>query len=127
MKKILIADDEELNRDLLRELLEVKGYEVCEARNGDEVMERATGDAPDLILMDIRMPHSDGFKALARLRSTPSTASIPVIAVTAFAMNSDRQRVQEAGFDAYISKPVNFQELLRTIRELLQVSDDISA
>ena len=68
MKKILIADDEELNRDLLRELLEVNGYEVCEAEDGNKVLERTTSDAPHLILMDIRMPHADGFKTLAKLR-----------------------------------------------------------
>lgn len=119
MKTILIADDEELNREVLRELLEVNGYQVCEAVDGNELLERAGAAPPHLILMDIRMPHVDGYKALAKLRATPETAAIPVVAVTAFAMDSDRQRTQAAGFNAFISKPIDFHLLLRTIRELL--------
>ena len=119
MKRILIADDEELNREVLRDFLELKGYAVCEATNGLEVLERAQGDAPHLILMDIRMPHADGFKALEKLRSVPATASIPVVAVTAFAMSSDRQRTEAAGFNAYVSKPVDLSRLLQTVRDLL--------
>lgn len=119
MMKVLIADDEELNREVLRELLEVNGYEVSEAADGNEVLERASSDAPQLILMDIRMPHLDGYKTLAKLRAIPETASIPVVAVTAFAMDSDRQRTQAAGFNGFVTKPVDFQLLLRTVRELL--------
>ncbi|MGH9644665.1 MAG: response regulator [Terriglobales bacterium] len=120
MKRILIADDEELNREVLREFLEVNGYEVCEACDGNEVLEHARDEPPHLILMDIRMPHADGFKVLAKLRSSPAAASIPVVAVTAFAMDSDRRRAEEAGFNAYISKPVDLRLLLQTVRELLQ-------
>lgn len=120
MKRILIADDEELNREVLRDFLELNGYEVCEAANGHEVLERANGDVPHLILMDIRMPHADGYKALEKLRAAPGTASIPVIAVTAFAMDSDRQKTETAGFNGYISKPINLQLLLKTVRGLLE-------
>jgi CheY-like chemotaxis protein len=119
VSRILIADDEEMNREVLREVLAANGYEVFEAANGNEAVERARKDAPDLILMDIRMPQVDGFAVLARLRSTQGSAAIPVVAVTAFAMQTDRKRAQEAGFDAYLSKPVDFQLLLRTVRELL--------
>jgi CheY-like chemotaxis protein len=122
VSRILIADDEEMNREVLREFLEINGYEVCEASDGNEVLERARGDAPELILMDIRMPVVDGFAALNKLRAAPATASIPVVAVTAFAMNSDRERTENAGFNAYVSKPINFQLLLKTIRDLLQAA-----
>ena len=119
MSRILIADDEEMNREVLRELLEANGHEVREATDGAGAFESACSEPPNLILMDIRMPQMDGYATLAKLRANPSTAGIPVVAVTAFAMGSDRQRTQAAGFDAYVSKPVDFQLLLRTIRQLL--------
>ena len=117
--RMLIVDDEEMNREVLRELLEANGYQVHEATDGAEAFERARSDVPNLILMDIRMPKVDGFDTFAKLRSDPDTARIPVIAVTAFAMESDRLRTLSAGFDAYISKPVDFQLLLKTIHQLL--------
>jgi two-component system cell cycle response regulator DivK len=119
LNRILIADDEEMNREVLRELLETNGYEVSEAADGAEAFQRACSETPSLILMDIRMPRADGFATLARLRAHPGTTGIPVVAVTAFAMDSDRQQAQAAGFDAYVSKPVDFQLLIRTIRRLL--------
>ncbi len=119
MTRILIADDEEMNREVLRELLQLQGFEVREAANGQQAVDAARSDPPDIILMDIRMPHVDGFAALEKLRSSPATAAIPVVAVTAFAMDSDRHRALMAGFNAYISKPVEFPLLLKTIRQLL--------
>jgi CheY-like chemotaxis protein len=119
VKRILIADDEEMNRELLRELLEDSGYEVREASDGAEAFAIACKELPSLILLDVRMPRMDGYSVLANLRRRPDTAAVPVIAVTAFAMDSDRERLTAAGFDGYVSKPLNFDTLLSTITQLL--------
>jgi two-component system cell cycle response regulator DivK len=119
VKRILIADDEDMNRELLRELLEDSGYEVREASDGTEAFAIACNEMPSLILLDVRMPRMDGYSVLSNLRQRPDTAALPVIAVTAFAMDSDRERLEAAGFDAYISKPLNFNFLLSTISRLL--------
>jgi two-component system cell cycle response regulator DivK len=109
--KVLVADDEEMNRELLRAMLERIGHDVEEAVDGWEAVERASAAAPAAVLMDIRMPRLDGFAALAWLRSNAATSSIPVIAVTAFAMDGERERIEAAGFDGYVSKPVDIDRL----------------
>jgi CheY-like chemotaxis protein len=119
VSNILLVDDEEMNREVLREMLMVHGHKVREATNGAEAFAFACEELPDLILMDIRMPQLDGFSSLAKLRAHPQTANIPVVAVTAFAMDPERHRAEVAGFNGYVSKPVDFQLLLRTIQHLL--------
>ena len=121
--QILIADDYDDNRELLRLMLEPDGYIVREARNGHECIESARTNPPDLALIDLSMPKLDGWGALRELRRDPLTRSIPCVAVTAFAAEQDRQNALEAGFDAYVSKPFRSRELLETVSRLLHASD----
>ena len=113
---ILIVEDNEKNLKLVRDLLQVKGYRTLEAGTGELGVELARQHTPHLILMDIQLPGLDGVAALGQLKADPSTASIPVIALTAFAMHDDRQRFLAAGFDGYLSKPVNIAEFVATVK-----------
>ncbi|HEX3559139.1 MAG TPA: response regulator [Pyrinomonadaceae bacterium] len=113
---ILIADDYDDNRELLRLMLETEGYSIREARNGREALDAAREEAPALALIDLSMPSLDGWALLRELRSDERTRSIPCIAVTAFAADQDRRRVLDAGFDAYISKPFRSRELIETVK-----------
>ena len=113
---ILIVEDNEKNLKLVRDLLQVKGYRTLEAGTAELGIELARGHTPQLILMDIQLPGMDGVAALGQLKADPNTAPIPVIALTAFAMPNDRQRFHSAGFDGYLVKPVNIQELLEVVR-----------
>ena len=97
-------------------MLQLNGYETLEASTGEQAIELATQHAPDLVLMDIRLPGTDGVEALRRLRADERTADIPVVALTAQAMAGDRERFLEAGFNGYVSKPVNIVEFIGTIR-----------
>lgn len=119
MARILLVDDEEMNRDMLSRRLTRRGYEVVTAVDGEDACEKAAQLQPDLILMDMRMPVIDGYEATHRLRQSPQTALIPVIGLTAQAMSGDRERVLEAGCNAYESKPIEFVKLLETIESLL--------
>ena len=112
---ILIIEDNEKNLKLVRDLLQVKGYRTLEAGAAESGMELARRHIPRLILMDIQLPGMDGVTALGQLRSDPVTAQIPVIALTAFAMQDDRQRFRLAGFDGYLVKPINIRELLEVV------------
>jgi two-component system, cell cycle response regulator DivK len=112
---ILIVEDNEKNLKLVRDLLRVKGYRTLEAGTAELGIALARGHTPQLILMDIQLPGMDGVAALGRLKADPSTAQIPVIALTAFAMPDDRQRFHAAGFDGYLVKPVNIRELLEAV------------
>ncbi|HYH84787.1 MAG TPA: response regulator [Pyrinomonadaceae bacterium] len=112
---ILIADDFDDTRELLRLLLETEGYTIREARDGHEALVEARNDAPVVALIDLSMPSLDGWSLLKELRADASTRSIPCIAVTAFAANQDRQRALDAGFDAYISKPFRAKELIELV------------
>lgn len=103
---ILLVEDVEDNRELARLLLETEGYDVIEAHNGLEAVSQAQAHRPALILMDLSLPEVDGWEATRRLRSDPATAEIPVVAVTAHAMAGDRERVMQAGFKGYITKPI---------------------
>src|SRR5262249_20641890 len=108
---VLIVEDNERNLKLVRDVLEFHGYETAEARTAEAGVEIASDRSPQLILMDLQLPGSDGFTALARLRSDPGTASIPVVAVTAFAMTADRDRCLTSGFDGYLEKPIIVRDL----------------
>jgi two-component system cell cycle response regulator DivK len=113
--RILVVEDNEKNMKLLRDVLTATGHEVLEASTGEQALTLARELSPDLVLMDIQLPDTDGVEALARLRSNPLTAAIPVLAVTAQAMKGDRERFIGEGFDAYLSKPIDLDELLTAV------------
>ena len=115
-ERILVVEDNEKNMKLFRDVLSATGYRTLEARTGGEAIALATANAPDLVLMDIQMPDVDGVEALRRLRADERTAAIPVLAVTAQAMQGDREHFLAEGFDGYLSKPVNVRELIGTVR-----------
>jgi CheY-like chemotaxis protein len=108
---VLIVEDNELNLKLVRDVLEFHGYDTAEARTAEAGVEIATHRSPQLILMDLQLPGADGFTALTQLRSDPQTASIPVVALTAFAMTADRERCLGSGFDGYLQKPISVRDL----------------
>ena len=116
-ERILVVEDNEMNMKLFRDVLVATGYRTLEATTGGEAIEMAAAQVPDLVLMDIRLPDVDGVQALRRLRADARTAAIPVLAVTAQAMQGDREEFMAAGFDGYISKPVNVRELIGTVRQ----------
>jgi two-component system cell cycle response regulator DivK len=114
--QILVVEDNEKNMKLFRDVLLAKGYRTLEATTGGEAVELAAEHAPDLVLMDIQLPDIDGVEALGRLRADGRIASVPVIALTAQAMEGDRERFLAAGFDGYVSKPVNIAEFVATVK-----------
>jgi two-component system, cell cycle response regulator DivK len=116
-EQILVVEDNEKNMKLFRDVLLASGYRTLEATTGGQALDLAAVHKPALVLMDVRLPDIDGVEALSRLRADQRTASIPVLAVTAEAMQGDRERFLVAGFDGYISKPVNVIELLGTVRQ----------
>lgn len=107
MRKILIAEDNPVNRELLHELLEARGYVVEEAGNGQEALQMIAQSRPDALLLDLNMPVLDGFATVRKIREDTAISSLPVLAVTAYAMRGDREKTLEAGFDGYLSKPIN--------------------
>ena len=115
--QVLVVEDNEKNMKLFRDVLEASGYRLLEATTGEQAMELAAEQQPNLVLMDIQLPDLDGVDALGRLRADARTASIPVVALTAQAMHGDRERFLDVGFDAYISKPVDIVEFVRTVKE----------
>lgn len=117
---ILIADDHEQNRRMIRLVLRKTGYATIEAADGEEALRLALEHRPAAILMDIQMPRMDGTEVLQRLKAAPETAAIPTIALTAFAMRGDRERFLAAGFDGYLAKPIDIRESLATLRVLLE-------
>ena len=118
-KTILIADDRDSSRELICTVLSAAGYRVVEARDGREAIERAFESPADLVVLDLYMPHMDGFGVLRHLRSDKHYANTPIIALTASAMNGDCERSLTAGFTAFISKPVKMSDLRQTIGGLL--------
>jgi len=116
-ERILVVEDNEKNMKLFRDVLVATGYRTLEATTGIEAVDMASEHEPDLVLMDIQMPDLDGVQALQRLRADSRTAGIPVLALTAQAMHGDRERFLAAGFDGYLSKPVDVRQLLGTVRE----------
>ncbi|HUJ43963.1 MAG TPA: response regulator [Opitutaceae bacterium] len=119
MAKILIVEDNEMNRDMLSRRLERRGYTTVLAVDGDAGVEKARTEAPDLILMDMSLPVIDGWEASRRIKADPATASIPIIALTAHAMTSDRDKALQAGCNDYDTKPVELPRLLGKIEALL--------
>ena len=119
MAKILIVEDNEMNRDMLSRRLIRRGYEVVMAVNGEEGITAAKAEYPDLILMDMSLPVIDGWEATRRLKAEPNTRRIPVIGLTAHAMAGDKQKVIDAGCDDYDTKPVDLERLLAKIAILL--------
>lgn len=119
MARILLVEDNELNRDMLSRRLIRRGFEVLMAENGALAVEMTGEHRPDLILMDMSLPVIDGWEATRRLKADPATAAVPIIALTAHAMDSDRARAMEAGCDDYDSKPVDLPRLLEKIEKAL--------
>lgn len=119
MNRILVAEDNAVNRELLREVLETRHYEVSEACDGAAALRMVEQVRPDLLLVDIGMPELDGFGVIRKLREDPKTAALLVVAVTAYAMQGDRERILAAGFDGYLSKPINPHSLVLEIGRLL--------
>jgi two-component system, cell cycle response regulator DivK len=116
-ERVLVVEDNEKNMKLFRDVLVATGYQTLEATTGRQAVELAAEHMPDLVLMDIRLPDLDGVEALRRLRADERTASIPVLALTAQAMRGDCERFLAAGFDGYLSKPVDILELLGAVRQ----------
>jgi len=116
---ILVVEDNEKNRKLVRDLLTVKGFTVLETDTGEEALRLARARLPALVLMDIQLPGIDGIETLRRLRADPATAAIPIVAVTASAMMHDRQKILAAGFDGYQAKPISLRPFLELVREVL--------
>ena len=119
MSKILLVEDNEMNRDMLTRRLERKGFEVVIAVNGQAGVDMASSANPDIILMDLSLPVMDGWEATRRLKADSATQSIPVIALTAHAMSGDEVKARAAGCDDYDTKPVNLNRLLEKIGNLL--------
>ncbi len=119
MAKILLVEDNDMSRDMLSRRLQRKGHEVLMAGDGMQAILMAESQAPDLILLDMSLPVSDGWEAARRLKASPSTCSVPIIALTAHAMAGDREKALTAGCDDYETKPVDFAQLLSKIDALL--------
>ncbi|MFC1718050.1 response regulator [Candidatus Poribacteria bacterium] len=119
-QRILVVEDNDRNRRLVRILLRAKGYEVIEAATGKEALEYLRTQTPDLILMDIQLPNTDGLTLTREIKSNDHTKGVPIIAVTAYAMQGDRERMLEAGCDGYISKPIDTQKLPQIVADILQ-------
>lgn len=120
MAKILLVEDNEMNRDMLSRRLDRKGYQVLIAEDGQQGVNMAASESPDLILMDMSLPILDGWEATRQLKAAPATRSIPIIALTAHAMSGDREKALEAGANDYDTKPIELPRLLEKIQALLQ-------
>jgi len=121
-ESILVVEDNDKNLKLVRDLLQLRGYRVLEARTAEQGLRLAADGIPDLILMDIQLPDLDGVTALKRLRADPATATVHVVALTAFAMKEDRERFLAAGFDGYLPKPIDIRALPDQVRLFLERS-----
>ena len=119
MSKLLLVEDNEMNRDMLSRRLERKGFEVVFAQDGSIAVDLAGSEKPELILMDMSLPVMDGWEATRRIKADPQTKDIPVIALTAHAMAGDREKAMEAGCEDYDTKPVDFPRLMRKIETLI--------
>ena len=118
-KRILVVEDHEDNRQILRDLLGSAGYEMIEAGNGEDGVAAAAAERPDLILMDIQLPILDGYEATRRIKAEPDLKAIPIIVVTSYALGGDEEKARAAGCDAYIAKPYSPRQLLARIRDFL--------
>ncbi len=120
MSTILIVEDNAKNMKLARDVLRAKGYATLEAVNGEDGVRLALQHKPDLVLMDIQLPDINGIEAFRRIRANPDTASIPIVAFTASVTANDLSRIDAAGFDAFIGKPINLNEFVETVRRVLE-------
>jgi two-component system, cell cycle response regulator DivK len=118
-KRILVVEDHEDNRQILRDLLGNAGYQMIEAETGEDGLAAAAANKPDLILMDIQLPGLDGYEATRRLKADPALRSIPIIVVTSYALSGDEAKARAAGCDAYVTKPFSPRQLLAKIKEYL--------
>lgn len=119
-RRILVVEDNPLNLKLVRDVLQFAGYDVVEAKSGEEGLRVAQQDPPDLVLMDLQLPGIDGTETLRRMREGSIGRDVPVVAVTAFAMAEDRERASRAGFDGFVEKPISVRELPATIEAFLE-------
>lgn len=119
MKRILIVEDKATSRELLRTVLEKQGYAITEAADGEEALRQARADVPDLILLDLQMPVRDGYAVLTELRREGRFKTVPIVAVTASAMQGDREKALGVGFNGYLTKPLALSDLRSEIRRLL--------
>jgi len=124
-KKVLIVEDNELNMKLFHDLLDSQGYQTLQTREGLQAMSLARQHRPDLILMDIQLPEISGLEVTKWLKDDEELAHIPIIAVTAFAMKGDEERIRQGGCEAYISKPISVMHFLETVRKHLGVSQPV--
>ena len=124
MKKILVVEDNEINMYLSCRILKSSGYEVIEARSGEEGVELAIKEKPDLIIMDIQLPGIDGYEATKRLRKSEADGEIPIIALTSYAMAGDRKKAIKAGCTGYIEKPINPETFISETKKFLEVKNE---
>ena len=122
MKTVLIVEDNELNMKLFHDLLEARGYNILQTREGMEALRLAREHRPDLILMDIQLPEVSGLEVTKWIKEDDDLRRIPVIAVTAFAMKGDEERIREGGCEAYLSKPISVGKFLETVRHFLDAA-----
>ena len=118
-KKILIVEDNELNMKLFHDLLESRGYDILQTRDGMDALKLARSEKPDLILMDIQLPEVSGLEVTKWLKEDDNLKQIPVVAVTAFAMKGDEEKIREGGCEAYIAKPISVANFLETVEQFL--------
>ena len=121
-KRILIVEDNELNLKLFRDLLGANGFETLETKDGNEAVHMVRSQRPDLILMDIQLPEISGLDVTRKIKADPAISHIPIIAVTAFAMKNDEEKILQAGCDAYISKPISIQSFVETVKQYVGIT-----
>ena len=119
MKRVLVADDNPVSRELIREILENDDYELIEAADGREALEKLRENRPDLALLDIQMPVMDGNAVIREIRTDPELSRLPVVALTAYAMQGDRERALALGFNSYITKPIDIPAFRAAVADLL--------
>lgn len=125
-QRILVVEDNQLNLKLVRDVLTFSGYEVAGAHSGEEALNVARQNPPDLVLLDLQLPGIDGFETLQRLRQGILRPGVPVVTVTALAMAEDRERAEVAGFDGYIEKPINVRALAGQVAEFLAGTSEVT-
>jgi CheY-like chemotaxis protein len=126
MKKILVVEDNEINMYLCSRILKSSGYEVIEARTGEEGVELTIKEKPDLIIMDIQLPGIDGLQTTKRIRESKEDSKVPIIALTSYAMAGDKKKALKAGCTGYIEKPINPETFMDEIKKFLEVKDEKS-
>jgi two-component system cell cycle response regulator DivK len=119
-RTVLIVEDNELNMKLFRDLLEAHGYATLGARNGVDALRLARKHLPSLILMDIQLPEVSGLEVTRWIKDDPELTKIPIVAVTAFAMKGDEERIREGGCEAYLSKPISVGKFIETVRQFVE-------